>query len=310
MQINESKAVLVAGNGPSLTQIDYNLLPQDIDVFRCNQFYLEEQYYVGKKIKAAFFHHGLFMEQQATMSILLRNQEYECEHIVYSDLESQLSQPELTQDLLYWFPDTLNAFTLYREKLPELAKYTQQLALFENKILTSGAIMAVIAAAMGYQNIYIAGIDFYTGNQMYAFDNKKNNLLKLVPEFKQDTITPNWHDAETDLSVLKMLQTLYGIQIYTISPSSPLSTHFPLAPQTQYGKENRTKLAFAKAENALKDIAIPNSYLYRYLRNKYFPATDKPALKNNLFYRFFHDLFHLPSDIRKYIRHKRKGKQS
>ncbi|ELS3708711.1 hypothetical protein QPP40_001462 [Campylobacter upsaliensis] len=31
------KKVIIAGNAPSLKNIDYTLLPQDYDVFRCNQ---------------------------------------------------------------------------------------------------------------------------------------------------------------------------------------------------------------------------------------------------------------------------------
>lgn len=52
--------------------------------------YLEEQYYVGKQIKVAFFHNALFIEQQATMSELHKNNEYQCEQIAYSDFESAL----------------------------------------------------------------------------------------------------------------------------------------------------------------------------------------------------------------------------
>ncbi|HDR1825404.1 TPA: CMP-Neu5Ac--lipooligosaccharide alpha 2-3 sialyltransferase, partial [Pasteurella multocida] len=38
------KSVIVAGNGKSLAQIDYSLLPEKYDVFRCNQFYFEDSY--------------------------------------------------------------------------------------------------------------------------------------------------------------------------------------------------------------------------------------------------------------------------
>ncbi|WP_353616917.1 alpha-2,3-sialyltransferase [Candidatus Ornithobacterium hominis] len=41
----------MAMNRPSLTEINYNLLSEDYDVFRCNQFYFEEKYYSGKDIK-------------------------------------------------------------------------------------------------------------------------------------------------------------------------------------------------------------------------------------------------------------------
>lgn len=42
--------IVIAGNGPSLAQIDYSRLPQDFDVFRCNQY----KYFLEKKIKGAF----------------------------------------------------------------------------------------------------------------------------------------------------------------------------------------------------------------------------------------------------------------
>ncbi|EOW2579722.1 alpha-2,3-sialyltransferase, partial [Campylobacter upsaliensis] len=40
----DTKKAIIAGNAPSLKNIYYALLPQDYDVFRCNQFYLEDKY--------------------------------------------------------------------------------------------------------------------------------------------------------------------------------------------------------------------------------------------------------------------------
>ena len=51
---NQSKSVIIAGNGTSLKSIDYSLLPKDYDIFRCNQFYFEDHYFLGKKIKRYF----------------------------------------------------------------------------------------------------------------------------------------------------------------------------------------------------------------------------------------------------------------
>ena len=50
MQANSKKCV-VSGNAPSLKEIDYKRLPFAYDLFRCNQFYLEDKYYLGNKIK-------------------------------------------------------------------------------------------------------------------------------------------------------------------------------------------------------------------------------------------------------------------
>ncbi|MGC6406569.1 alpha-2,3-sialyltransferase, partial [Bisgaard Taxon 45] len=61
------KVAVVAGNGQSLAEIDYSLLPEKYDVFRCNQFYFEERYFLGKKIKAVFFTPKVFLEQYYTL---------------------------------------------------------------------------------------------------------------------------------------------------------------------------------------------------------------------------------------------------
>lgn len=46
--------VIIAGNGPSLQSINYQRLPKKYDIFRYNQFYFEDKYYLGK-IKKSFF---------------------------------------------------------------------------------------------------------------------------------------------------------------------------------------------------------------------------------------------------------------
>lgn len=306
-QINESKAVLVAGNGPSLAQIDYDRLPKEFDVFRCNQFYLEEQYFVGKKIKAVFFAQGVFFEQQATMEVLSTKDEYQYELIVCSESESALHHKELLQELFEYFPDTLRFFDFYGERLPELAKYSMKLAALKGQYMTSGVVAAVTAVAMGYKKIYITGIDLYLGTQDYAFDSKKNNLVNLMPAFKEKISNGSWHSAQTDIDILKHLQDLYDVEIYLVSPTSPLSEYFPLAPKMGFGEQNRHQLCFPKPKDCLKDIVVPQSYAYQQFRYKYY---EKPVipLKNNLIYRLVHDLLRLPSHVKKYLRYKYQNK--
>lgn len=48
------KKVIIAGNGPSLKEIDYSRLPNDFDVFRCNQFILKINTILVKNAKQYF----------------------------------------------------------------------------------------------------------------------------------------------------------------------------------------------------------------------------------------------------------------
>ncbi|EAJ3978590.1 alpha-2,3 sialyltransferase, partial [Campylobacter jejuni] len=52
------KKAIIAGNGPSLLSIDYSRLPKNYDLFRTNQFYFEDKYYLGKKVNFAFSNPG------------------------------------------------------------------------------------------------------------------------------------------------------------------------------------------------------------------------------------------------------------
>ena len=40
-------SAIVAGNGPSPAKIDYSRMPRGCAIFRANQFYLEDSYYLG-----------------------------------------------------------------------------------------------------------------------------------------------------------------------------------------------------------------------------------------------------------------------
>ena len=75
------KCAVIAGNGPSLAAIDYKRLPKDFDVFRCNQFYLEDAYYLGRQIDSVFFVTWAMLENYYTLQHLMERGEYECKNI-------------------------------------------------------------------------------------------------------------------------------------------------------------------------------------------------------------------------------------
>ena len=73
----KNRPAIIAGNGPSLARIDYTRLPRDFDVYRCNQFYFEEKYYLGKRVQGVLFHPDLFFAQYHTLKTLEARGEYE-----------------------------------------------------------------------------------------------------------------------------------------------------------------------------------------------------------------------------------------
>ena len=63
----KNRPAIIAGNGPSLARIDYTRLPQEFDVYRCNRFYFEEKYYLGKRVQGVLFHPDLFFAQYLSL---------------------------------------------------------------------------------------------------------------------------------------------------------------------------------------------------------------------------------------------------
>ncbi|MBZ7951007.1 alpha-2,3-sialyltransferase [Campylobacter sp. LH-2024] len=285
---------VICGNGPSLKEIDYKRLPKEYDVFRCNQFYFENKYYLGKNIKYAFFNSFVFFEQYYTAKKLIENNEYNIENIVCSTFNLPLIDGKkfiklfpnyfcdciLGHELLYNIKDFL-AFMLYNE-------------IYESKRMTSGIYMCAIAISLGYKNIYLSGIDFYEDNS-YAFEHKKNNLLKLLPKFKNQNSVSEFHSKEFDLQTLAFLKEKYGAHFYSLNENSTLAKYIDLAPinGNHFSIEN-------KPNNYISDILCPDPIH----REAIYSKKPKPKLKQNIYYKLFKDFFKLPSDIKHYIKEK------
>lgn len=265
---------IVAGNGPSLKEIDYSLIPQDFDVFRCNQFYFEEQYFLGKVVKATTFAMQTAFEQIYTMLHLNQNQEYEVQSIFLRDLHypNQNYEQKEFGSLTRYFDNHHFIHRIYdgiySHKINAFLEYTKIQELYFYKHASSGVLLCAIAVAMGYKKIHLAGIDFYE-SRSYAFDTLKKNLLKLtpcLPAFMQYSgpLTHSWHSKEADLDALNFLSQQYGVEFYSLCPTSPMSKYFPLSmpnPKQTFTPQNKTK-------NYTKDILLPPTHAYEKLKKK------------------------------------------
>ncbi|WP_394954155.1 alpha-2,3-sialyltransferase [uncultured Helicobacter sp.] len=295
------KALVVAGNGPSLREIDYTRLPKEYDVFRCNLFFCEEAYYLGKQINAYFFHQTNFFEYYFTLTHLVANKEYEVSKILCPDhcVGFFASQEEFAKN----FPD-IELSDCYVDSLTEFSKYKNFNAIFYNNHITSGIYMCAVGTALGYKEIYISGIDLYEqGTNSYAFK-LQSNTRKLLPLLnrKGKNTDDCYHNAKTDIQALQFLQEHYDVRFYSLSPTSPLSQHIDLAPVlTQQPVFTPEK----KPAKHTADIMIPEYMDYERFHLKDPLQEEKiPKLKKNIYYRIFRDLFKLPSDIKHYVRYK------
>ncbi|SDD90430.1 alpha-2,3-sialyltransferase [Riemerella columbipharyngis] len=252
------KIAVVAGNGPSLSNIDYSLLPEldQLDIFRCNQFYFEEKYFLGKDVKYAFYNPSLFFEQYYTSKQLISNNEYDIENIVCSTLGFCDTDRYSKENFDKIFVDCIYGYDIFKN-LKDFNSFFRYNEIYNDRRITSGIYMCAIAIALGYKKIYIAGIDFYIGDKDYAFNSKSSNLLKKKPEFSQELSKSYLHSINYDIEALLFLQKKYDIKFYSVCPNSPINQYIPLATRLHLGFP-----ILPKPENFINDLFIPSPVAY------------------------------------------------
>lgn len=238
------KPIVIAGNGPSLAKIDYSRLPQDFDVFRCNQFYFEDKYFLGKKIKGVFFNPEVLVDQIFTLHHLEEREEYKVNEIYYQkgyDEDIFIEGKKLESI----FPFIKNTYD-FLKKLPIFNKLDKFHRFYFHQWPTAGIVMLYTAIAQGYREIYLAGIDFYKGGGIdYAFNiDLKSNLVRKNPCFKDKNFQSSVHSKQLDIQFIQLALSIPEIKIYAISPDSALCEFLPLAPiqnQNQFKIEDKPK---------------------------------------------------------------------
>lgn len=257
--------VIIAGNGPSLKHIDYSSMPQDADIFRCNQFYFEDNYFLGKNIKKVFFRPSIFLEQYYTIKHIIDNKEYFCDEIIFAGNDSL--DKEMHGRILCYAVDVIDGYEHYIKNLYKFDAYKNFNTLYYNQYISMGVYMCAVAVACGYRELYLVGIDFYDKSlQPYAFSCKKPEISKLI-NVGGSTLTyqerQGFHSIFTDLEALNFLRENYNIKIYSLVESSPATEYFPISELKSKGDFVLEK----KNESSIKDIMIPDRTAYLKVNN-------------------------------------------
>ena len=299
------KPIVIAGNGPSLKEIDYRRLPKEYDVFRCTQFFFEDKYYLGKEVTGFFMGEDVFPSLFNTAIILESLQEYFFENKYFSGviLDDKIDLKMFLKD--FWTAQA--AFDIYT-KHKQISQFINNHLVSHGVYPTTGNIMIFTAIALGYTEIYVTGIDFYdTKTELYAFDLDSSNTLKNKVKFENPfSNSKSWHNEEYDKKGVELVKILEGINIYSITPDSKLSTLLPLAPI----QNDTPYIPTPKPENYLKDIIlteqdrraqkgikqkIKNIFIKKDLKNEW------EFMRQNSLVRFIYQTIKLPYIMMKII---------
>ncbi|HEC1746866.1 alpha-2,3-sialyltransferase [Campylobacter ornithocola] len=272
-------AVLVAGNGPSLKKIDYARLPSEYDVFRSNQFYTEDKYYTGKKIKAIFHTVDFFFDEYFTSHEMVKNNEYQIENIVCKMYNFASRKEKIFQEnFKFFFPSALNGYDNFFYKLKELsAKVDFDACYLGSRIeMLTGTYAIACAVACGYKEIYIAGMDFC--DEIYSYADGRNIDECCL------------HHANYDIEILNFLRDVYNAKIFSVCPDSSINKYILLH---DVQNPSKTLEIETKSQNSIKTRLMPN----KNLRNRY----KRIYLEANPFINLFYGFLRTPRALKHYL---------
>ncbi|WP_104713578.1 alpha-2,3-sialyltransferase [Helicobacter cetorum] len=226
----QKKPLIIAGNGPSIKDLDYSLFPKDFDVFRCNQFYFEDKYYLGKEVKGVFFNPCVFHNQMNTAKHLIDNNEYCIEqffcsvskeqHDFNGDYQTILSVDEYLRANYPFVRDTFSLFGEHEEILNHVKYHLKTYS----KELSAGVLMLLSAIVLGYKEIYLVGVDFGANSWGHFYDdNQSQHFINHMADC---------HNIYYDMLTIHLCQKY--AKLYALVPNSPLNHLLPLNLQANH----------------------------------------------------------------------------
>ncbi len=260
----------------------------------------------------AFANPSVLFEQSYTYKTLTYTQEYKIDNIVVSNFNFTH-----TDSLYFKYLRIFDTIVCGSEQLSILKDFYDFIRYneiyYDNRRITSGIYMCAFAVALGYKEIYIAGIDLYSSKEAYAFDTMQKNLLTIVPDFS--TTPSGCHAKEIDIEALYFLEKHYGVKFYSMCPNSPINEYIPLAPK----QNNAAFQVGERKKDSIRDMLIPSVTAYQRLNHSIeFELQHNPldhtkekrqeiqrykqTLRDNSIYKLYRDIIRLPKAICHYIK--------
>ncbi len=230
MKFKKAHRVVIAGSGPSLATISYDIFPHNAQIWRANDFFKEQDFFVGRRVDAVFnggtpldiirrIDNIKSVQQRGEYDINLAN--------IYIDKRID-GLEHLKQHFEY-------IESLTAKRAPALASFIKYSSEIWDMHLFSGVAAIIVAILSGFNEIYLAGIDCdYETGARYAYSSAKTNP-KILNWIK------SYHPSAFQWDVIRRYQDIYNVKIFTLSSQSPAAKLFPMAP-----KQKRPANIFAK----------------------------------------------------------------
>jgi alpha-2,3 sialyltransferase len=235
--------ILVVGNGPSYTQIDYRLLPKKYKVMRFNEFFKEDKYYVGEKVDYFLVYSVHLDSFYYKMRLINMNGEYEIDMIngIYATV---LFEPNKH------FPTVKLATHLIQQNIA-IAEFRSFYEYYYEQYLPTGIQGIALAAVLGFNNIYLAGFDLFSDSSISQHPWDKEKLSQ-----EQYSHVSKRHPQNMQTDFLALLQKQFpSTKFLSVCKNSPINQYVKTAPVI-CPKANY--IVKPKDKNRITDVEVPD----------------------------------------------------
>lgn len=215
--------IVIVGNGPSVSRINYKRLPKEFLTFRINNFFLEDKYYLGKNVDLCYA--SMPIDNSIyTLLGTITNHEYKFNSNFFFTRERVTGR----------FPDQSLFPRIEIEKLLSLdikmSSYMAEIFHYQQKHITSGILSLLASIVMGFKKIYLIGLDFYSDtDRRYAYKLGENYKKSLTKEDLVVGYSETLHSRDIDLKGLDIALSYPDVQIQSICDDAFVNQFVDLA---------------------------------------------------------------------------------
>lgn len=212
---------VVAGNGPSLADIQPGRVLADDFIIRTNSFFAEPQLYVGNRVDMAV----IGGDPRVAPFVFETIKKVASDYTVKAWTAPQPKVTRIGQRRL-----TL-PYRPFRYATPPLADAVQSLCFRYAAQPTAGVVALYLAHARGAERIVVTGLDLYSGPSRYCHTPGPRMTSLMGADFGTRGYDRRLHNPDLDCRLIELLQAQPGLTIQRAGPSPALEPMMDLAPE-------------------------------------------------------------------------------
>ncbi|THV10569.1 alpha-2,3-sialyltransferase [Rhizobium rhizophilum] len=212
---------IVAGNGPTMVDLDRAQFNIEDTIIRVNSFFFEPEYFIGRRVDILQIggDRWIFPFFAKTLGKVLAAGLYDVRHW-------SCHQPDVAQGARCQVGRNEVALC-YKDS--HTRDYVVGRCLHYGRLPTTGVYALLNAHALGAKYITIAGMDFYAADRRYMYELGPRNE-RLLHGSAKIGYNGNFHDQRLDLDIVRYLADKQELTLYRTNSATSALEFLDLAP--------------------------------------------------------------------------------